>query len=149
MKFDAKSVVVGFLLAIVLVLLWRLFSGQISFYTDLPEFQENMSPEAAKALYDSTYKKLTGELDDMMKQAKDVNNPDERLKILNDGQKKLNEFTSMYNQFISRKQKEQSTQDIPQKAPEATPAPASVPTPAPAPEVVQAPAVSTYEPEPF
>jgi hypothetical protein len=165
MQFDAKSIAFGFLLAVLLMLVWRFVAGRTSFYTDLPDFPDNLSVEGAKALYDTTFKTLSDELDAKVKQAKELKNPDDELKIWKDGRNKLNEFSNKYDEYLLKKQKAQPDQAIlhpNEPAPGATPTPAVMEAQAPAPEVMMqapapapemaspmAPAVSMYEPEPY
>lgn len=173
MKFDAKSVALGFIIALLIVFVWRLISGRSSFFTNLPDFQETMTPDAAKAFYDATFQSLSADLEAKVKQAKELKNPDEELKVWKDGRNMLNEFSNKYDEYLLKKQKAQPTVAIlhpNEAAPAAAPAtvmmdttisqtPASAaPSVAPATVMMDtmsqapasaAPMVSTFEPEPY
>jgi len=105
MAFHAPSAGIGAAIVIVLFLIWRFFTSRRSFYTSLPDFQDNMTPEAGKALYDATFKSLSDELDAKVKEAKELNNPDKELVIWKEGRNILNEFSNKYDEFLLKKQK--------------------------------------------
>jgi len=146
MAFHAPSAGIGAAIVIVLLLIWKFLTGRRSFYMALPDFQDNMTPEAGKALYDATFKSLSDDLDAKVKEAKALNNPDKELLVWKDGRNVLNEFSNKYDEFLLKKQKTMPRENIlhPNDAPAAQEAPA-------APAAQEAPAVqtSTFKPEAY
>ncbi len=60
MKFDVRSAVVGFLIALVVMFAWQRFRN-MSYY-DMPTFTEDMTMEQAQALQEKTAKMLGDDL---------------------------------------------------------------------------------------
>lgn len=129
MAFDAASAAIGALITIVLMLLWRWYSKRTSFYAAIPDFPVTLSVEAAKALYDATFKTMSDELDSQIKAAKEAKDSEKELMMWKEGRNVLNELSNKYDEFLFNKQNSMPQKDIlhpeAQAAPEAPAAPAA------------------------
>ncbi len=143
MAFDALSAVIGAFAVILVFLIFRFFSGKRSFYSALPDFQINMSPEEAKALYDATFKSISDEYDMKLKETLATDSPEKHVALMKEGRDILGEFSDKYENFIMMKQKAMPQQEINMESP--SPAPEAPVSEAPTP----APQTSTYEIEPY